>query len=401
MLLSKYLSRKLSVEGERLRTLQPMLKACVVICLLLLPWALQAGNPGLKMGHHGLYLKDKTQHYLNIHLAGGISASFGQTVEHIDLSPSAGADANVGFSYEVRKGKFFFNIGVEADYDFSRFRIASFRDSLFLVMHNGPGYLNAMHSNKMQNVLYELEFTDFQERDHEVMVALPVQFGWLFTNNIYGAVGVKVSMSQWNAYSANSDIRTMMYTMKGSKWIPIVVNSVNINNADPQLQHWGVYQMRGYHFDGTTQVIQEHKHSLDYPRLYYVSPTLEAGVRLPLRSRVNVRIGAYLEYALPIGWTGTQPHVDYSYVSTNTALSVHLRNTESAIPDVVRPGYSTPDTGGGMSYMNLEANAIVNSMKNNDFLRSPYNALTFGVRVTFNFNVTSTPHWCNCENDDL
>lgn len=382
-------------------TLQPMLKVCLVMGMLLLPGMLLAENPKVKINRKGLYLKDKTQHYLNIHLGGGISASFGKTVPYIDLSPSAGADANVGISYELRKGKFFFNIGVEADYDFSRFRIANFRDSLFLVVHEGEKALQTDDPNayrpadKPKSVLYELEFRDFQERDHEVMIAVPVQFGWLFTNHIYGAIGVKFAMSQWNAYSANADIQTRMYNANSSVYTPVHVEK------EGDLLHYGIYQVRGYHFDGTTQVVQQHKHTLDYPRLYYVSPTLEAGVRLPLRERVNVRIGAYIEYALPIGWTGMQPHVDYSFVSTNTTIDPMHRDLTSAVPDAVRPGYSMPDTGGGMSYKNLEANAIVNSMKNNDFLRSPYNALTFGVRVTFNFNVTSTPHWCNCDNDDL
>lgn len=398
-MLSKYLYHNHLPNLAKGAGLQRMLKAGCLLCLLVCVPALWAEGPALKMGHHGLYLKDKTQHYLNIHMGGGISGSFGETVKNIDLSPAAGADANLGFSYEVRKGKFFFNIGLEADYDFSRFRIANFSDSLFLVMHNGNDSQHATHSDNVQQALYELNFSDFQERDHEVMVALPVQFGWLFTNYIYGAIGVKFAMSQWNAYSANSDILTMMYTASGAQWAPIV-DKTNIDNADSELRHWGVYQMRGYHFDGNTQIVQQHKHSLDYPRLYYVSPTLEAGVRLPLRQRVNVRIGAYLEYALPIGWTGKQPHVDYSYVSTNSLLPIDQRNIASAIPDPSRPGYSMPDTGGGMSYMNLEANAIVNSMKNNNFLVSPYNSISFGIRVTFNFNVTSTPHWCNCDNND-
>lgn len=322
------------------------------------------------------HLRQPVQHYLNIHIAGGENSPFLTDVkapEHTYVGPSfiagAGGEAKFGLSYEIRYRRFFFNIGGELDGNFQNFKIANFTDTL---QNTWLPTKNHDQTPVTMSNTYMFQHTNFEEHDTEWRWAIPVQFGFLFNSYFYGAVGLKYSMSWMTSCTAKTTMKT---TMILDNAISFNGEPFQVNDQSPQADLYGIYPSNTYEF--TSQPKDSSQLGMSsYSKLNMLSPTLEIGARIPLAYRTVLRIGAYVEYAIPLAWEGGKPHVDYS----------ELQKKWWSDPTYVRQ----PED------LNL---LIVNPLKSSDWTVKGYTALSVGIRATLSFNITPTKHWCNCEND--
>ena len=120
-----------------------------------------------------------TQHYLTLSAGGGMAQNL-SAAKIAKANP--GADAQVAFSYEIGKRGFFFNFGIGADYLFTRTSIDGFTEQTPRVDKDG------------RQILYNMVFSDYMEKQHTLLASVPVQFGYRFHRYAYFAVGAKVQM---------------------------------------------------------------------------------------------------------------------------------------------------------------------------------------------------------------
>lgn len=327
--------------------------------IALLMWAL--AMPVL--ADNGLH-SHPVQHYVNIHVAGGALMSIAPSTsvdayKHpIEIRSLLGADANLGFSYEMRYRKFFFNIGVEADYDLARMGIDHYTD-----LWSKMKVASQPETDLTVPVKYYYNHAGYREAAPELRLAVPLQFGINFTPYFYGAIGIKGSVMVMDSYHAQSDITTTVMVQNA-------VGEFGVQANTDQGKWYGVYTENRYTYRRPWAPETAFQRLL--PMLH---PTLELGGRFPIASRVNMRVGLYAEYAAPLvsAWdVQTNPHMDYSSV---TAVN------------------------GKMSQANLQSHLVMNQIRDNDMTAVTMN-YTIGVRLTFNFNVTRQQHWCNCDADD-
>lgn len=316
------------------------------------------------------HLRKPVQHYLNIHIAGGEVSPFLRDVQappQTSQSPSiiggVGAVSNFGLSYEIRYQKFFFNIGAEIDGDFQRFTLKAFTDTI----HNSwvPSKEHDRKVNQANTYMYQ--HTDFQESDFELRWAAPIQFGYLFNSYFYGAVGVKYSMAITNYYEARSTIQT---TMMLNNAISFNGEPIQVRADSKQATLYGIFPTDTYRFN--SKILNN-----SYSLLSMISPTLELGARLPIAYRTVVRIGAFFEYGIPLGWQPSpeRKHVVYDNIWALWGNEQYERKAE----DLQLMG--------------------VNPIKNSDWTMKGFSTFSFGIRATFSFNVTVPKRWCNCETD--
>lgn len=315
------------------------------------------------------HLRRPVQHYVNIHLAaGGVSPFLNnvvappQTSESPRVIAGVGGNAAFGLSYELRYHKFFFNVGAELDGDLQVFNLKAFTDTI----HNDwlPSKDHDRAVNQTNTYMYQ--HTDFKEKDYELRGAIPVQFGYLFNSYFYGAVGVKYSVAFQNYYEAQSTIQT---TMMLNNAISFNGEPIQVSADSKQATLYGIFPSDTYTFNSKTQ------NTLALLRM--ISPTVELGGRIPLAYRTVLRVGAYAEYGIPIGWESdpNRKHVVYENIWA-------LWNN----PSYVRKAEDLQLLG-------------VNPIKNSDWTTTGFKTLTIGVRATLSFNITPTKHWCNCEKE--
>lgn len=290
-----------------------------------------------------------TQHFITTSIAGG--SGFGMSANRM-VSPSPGGDAQLALSYEVLRSGFFFSFGVGADYRFSQFNMKGNMVDQF-----------AMPDRDGRATLYRYVYSKYREKEHTLYASFPIWFGYRIKDKVYFSFGAKASLPLWNTYS----VSTEMYT-EGE-----YPNLIDVVSRD--VPSYGYYPTVAYGYKGSYKA----------PTLM-VSPMAEVGGFIRLVPGYSLRIGAYVEYAIPVvGNHNTVDLVDYSAIDNN------------------------PQT---RSRENLQANIRFNSVMNahmdpsstayagENIMKSMSQFISFGIRATFRFNVTRTPSVCMCEIDN-
>lgn len=318
------------------------------------------------------------RHALNVSLAGGtiLILPGAEAVEGLRVAP--GADANAGVGYEVSTNRIFFNVGAEVDFDYGRMRIKDFADQLSYSCTQPAEYAGLMGATTEQ-MEYSIYYTDYLETDNELQVAVPVQLGVYVTDVIYVAAGMKVVLGLMNNY----DVKTTLYT--GAKTDFMQPGGLLGTNHMDELQtaaaaYYGVYQPSEFRFSDS----QAHRNyrSQHYAMSTMLAPNVEVGARLPLgeHSPHNVRIGAYIEYGIPLrkGEAG-EKLVDYSQMSLDTSRPAGERTAES-----------------GLCEANMRNTIAAAPIKDTRFVGRGFSTLSIGLRVTFNLDVTVRKKICHC-----
>jgi len=359
-----------------LRTISNRICTSVVVtAVLLFVFGMQA------YAEDYFHLRKPVQHYINIHLAGGGVASFlndvtppPYTSECPKVIGGIGESAALGLSYEIRYHRFFVNIGAEFDGDIQHFFMDAFTDTI----HNTWVPARDHDRQVAQPSTYMYQYTNYNESDYELRWAVPVQFGYLFNSYFYGAIGLKYSRSIMNYYTATTDMRTTM----------MLNNAFDFNGEPIKVEAksniaglYGVFPQDSYDFDSKTQ-------NNSYAKLDMLSPTLEIGGRIPIAYRTVLRVGAYLEYGIPLGW---KPDPDKKHVNYDPIWGTADENGN-------RVGGIWQNFAYERKVEDLQL-ISVNPIKNSDWTMKGYSTISFGVRVTLSFNITPSKHWCNCDKD--
>lgn len=289
-----------------------------------------------------------TQHYLTLSAGGGMAQNL-SAAKIANANP--GADAQVAFSYEIGKRGFFFNFGIGADYLFTRSSIDGFTEQTPRVDKDG------------RQILYNMVFSDYMEKQHTLLASVPVQFGYRFHRYAYFAVGAKVQMPLITQYS----VTTKMYT---EGVYPNLIDVVSKN-----VPSYGYYPEEKYTYSS----------KYDAPTLY-VTPMAEVGGFLRLARGITCRVGLFVEYAIPVvGSHKTDILVDYSDVDLNPQTQ-----NRSNMADNIR----------FRSMLNAQYNATMTEHAGEKLMKGLAENITFGVRATFRFNVTQSPSICLCVTDN-
>ncbi len=308
----------------------------VALTLLVFPLPLAAQKP-------------ITQHFITASVAGGsgLGMSCGEMI-----SPVAGADGQIALSYEVLRSGFFFSFGIGADYRLSRFNMKNQMVDQF-----------PSPDRDGVPVLYRYVYSGYREQEHTLYGSVPVWFGYRIKDKVYFSLGAKVSMPLWNTYSVTTD----MYT-EGK-----YVNLIDVVSRD--VPSYGYYPTVTYGYKGSYKA----------PALM-VSPMAEVGGFIRLVPGYSLRIGAYVEYAVPVaGKHNTADIVDYSSVDTNP-LTRNRENLQSNIRF--------------NSVLNAHMDPASTAYAGQNVMKSVSQFISFGIRATFRFNVTRTPSVCMCEIDN-
>lgn len=278
-----------------------------------------------------------TLHFITASVAGG--AGLGTSGQGV-VKPAVGGEGQLAVSYEVLKSGFFFSIGLGADYRLSRYSLTEGMVDQFARVDRDGRPIN-----------YRYVYSGYSEQEHTVSATAPVWLGYRIKDKVYFSVGAKLAMPLWNTYS----VRTNLYT-EGE--YPNLIDFVSRN-----VPSYGFYPSTEFKGKG----------SYVAPTLS-VSPMAEVGAFFRIVPGISCRIGAYVEYAIPVlGKTPTVAQIDYSAVDINPATQ-SLDNLHST----------------------LRFNSVLNSRLN----ASAAQYISFGIRATFRFNVTRSPSVCLCERDN-
>ena len=290
-----------------------------------------------------------TQHFITASVAGG--SGLGMSANHM-IAPSAGADGQIALSYEVLRSGFFFSFGIGADYRLSRFAMKG----------NMTDHFPSLDRDARQ-VDYRYVYSRYRETEHTVYGSVPVWFGYRIKDKVYFSLGAKVSMPLWNTYSVSTD----MYT-----------EGEYANLMEPiarDVPSYGYYPTVSYGYQG----------KYNAPTLH-VSPMAEIGGFIRMVPGYSLRLGAYVEYAIPVlGNSNTVDLVDYTAVDTNPVT----RNREN-LQSNIRFN----------SVLNAHMDPSATAFAGENVMKSMSQFISFGIRATFRFNVTRAPSICMCEIDN-
>ena len=291
-----------------------------------------------------------TMHFITTSIAGGsgLGMSCGDMIR-----PGAGGDAQLAVNYEVLRSGFFFSIGVGADYRLSQFAMKTNMVDQF-----------PMPDRDGRATLYRYVYSGYREQEHTIYGSVPIQFGYRIKNKVYISLGAKASMPLWNTYSVSTD----MYT-EGAYENLIDVISRNVPS-------YGYYPEIRYGYKGSYKA----------PTLM-VSPTAEIGAFFRIVPGISCRLGAYVEYAIPVVGNQhiTKDIVDYTAIDSNPQTR-NLENLQSFIRF--------------NSVLNAHMDPSSTSYPGTNVMKAASQFISFGIRATFRFNVTRTPSICMCEIDN-
>lgn len=288
------------------------------------------------------------QHYLDVSVGGGVA--MGMSTKSF-VKDKIGADGQIGFAYEMAKHRFFFNIGVGADYVLTCTGVDNFVDSYARVDKDGRA------------INYRYIYSDYVENEHLLMGSASIELGYRFHRYGFFGVGAKVSFPFVSDYSTKTKLYTEgVYT----ELIQPVSRNVPSYGYYPEIQY-------------------KDKGSFTAPDLY-IAPMAEVGGVVPIQPGIICRIGLFCEYMIPVvGSYKAQPILDYSAVN----LDPNTQNQEDLIANL----HMHPIVNGNFNRSVLEhgGEAMMKRMAEN---------LTIGIRCTFRFNVSRSPSICNCVTDN-
>ena len=248
-----------------------------------------------------------------------------------------GADGQLHIGYELRQRNFVFGIGVGGDYDLTRQRIDSFAD------------IYRRMDRESDPIDYVYEYTDYRDLQQSVSLSVPIYFGGYLTDELYLLAGVKFGMHLWNTHTVNTELETY-----GN-----YIQFIHTIHSD---EYFGYYNRSHYAYTSA------------YPApSIKVTPMLEVGYKIPMdpkQKRIEMRVGGYVEYGIPLSTANNLPLVDISRTDIN------------------------PNT---QNQQNLKENIILNPAVASDWQDKGKSAnLQVGVRFTCLFNVTPPKKFCMC-----
>lgn len=286
----------------------------------------------------------RVNHYLTIHVAAGEANALAQS-EVYSIRQQLGADTQFGFSYELRKRNFFFNIGGEAQFTYTRQGLDDFAD----VLLEGPNALYDMQGDRRDFLFY---YTDFRESQQTLYVGVPVQFGYYFTPHFYGAIGAKVQFPLLHRYASEPMLETMgVYP----QYFEPLTDNPNYRYYTP-----GRISSKGEYLAADP---------------IFVVPQIELGGRFAVAPRVDMRLGVYAEYGLQFGGKHELPLMAPGSYSNL---------------DFVTPGLTREEFASDIAFF---------SMLDNATLKNDWSRLGVGVKLTILFNVTGKPECTTCDED--
>lgn len=275
------------------------------------------------------------EHYLTASLGGGLSLS-PTTTDHI--SHPVGATASFGLSYELRYQRLLFGFGAGAEGLLTRDELSAFRDTYDRVTRDGD------------EVKYSYCYTLFGEKRRSLLLSVPIYFGAQLGRHTYVLAGASMQARLLGDYQTKAS----MYSEAEYSMLPGAI-SQNLPSFG-----YGIYPEKEYSYTAAQAGL---------PRLA-VSPMVEAGVRLPIKRRLDCRIGGFVQYRLWLTKPSTEALIDLSAVD----LSPFTQN-QANLAEHIR-------------YASMETLPDVAS--------TVWNNLLIGVRVTLRLNVTVPHKSCMC-----
>lgn len=293
----------------------------------------------------------QANHYFIFTVQGG-EASTMAAAQGVKLSNLAGYQLAGGLGYEIRANHFFINLGAQADWQSAGQRVEGWTEPYNRLDPFG------------NPVTYNYRYSFLEERQKNLQVAPMLQLGGYLGQYVYVAAGVKVRLTLQNEYASRVNMTTDgVY----EKYIQPVQNSP-VHGYYPT----DVYKGGGKQIYALTQPV--------------VAPMVEVGAKLPIHTpshRVGMRVGAYIEYGLPIGWE-KEPTSSFNALSS-VATVMDYRQV-----DLVPQHYSQ---------QNLKDNLLFHSVLRSDWMKSAPGNLSVGLKLTVMFNVTAVKSFCNCDAD--
>jgi len=267
------------------------------------------------------YSKGGVTHWLGLSLTG-VEATpvLGKT----EAYAKAGGGAQAELLYELHKGHFFFNAGLGADYIVTNTALDAYADAFPRVDFMG------------EDVLYRYVYSDMRERQTQIRLVVPVQFGYRFGKWVYVGLGAAARIQP--LVNTTSTTARMLTEGEYERFIQPIRNAPAYDYR-PEADYAGKSKVRS----ATNELAVE----------------AEVGARIPFRG-MQLRIGAYLGYDIPL----------QSYKSKRADMTLIDYSEDPAIR--------------------------FNSMLDSPVLSSDPQRVRVGVRVTFLLDVTRTPSSCMC-----
>lgn len=281
------------------------------------------------------------QHYITLSLSGGEGNTMTRALDDYPfIHNQVGADGQLHIGYELRQRNFFFGLGIGGDYDLHRQRVDSFADNY------------ERRDREADAITYTYAYRDYKDLQQSVGINVPIYIGGYLTEELYLLAGVKVGFHLWNTHRVDTEMETY-----GTYHAFIHT----IHHTD----FFGYYNESHYSYSS----------AFPAPAIK-VTPMAEIGYRIPVQSkskRVEMRLGAYVEYGIPL------------------AQQNSLRMTDISRTDI------NPVT---QNQANLRENIILNAPVSTDWQKGGKSSnLQVGVRYTCLFNVTPKKRFCMCAPD--
>lgn len=290
----------------------------------------------------GTYKKSSgVQHYITISVGGGEGNTLMRTpLDMPKVYNRIGADAQFHIGYELRQKGFFFGVGVGADYDLGRQHIDSLKDNYGRVDREGDP------------ITYTYAYRDYNDRQMAAHITIPIYLGGYLTDALYLLGGVKFGINMWGVHKAWTEMETYgTYTE--------FIHTIH------KTAYYGYYPESHYEYSSICPMPQ-----------FKIIPMVEIGYKIPLETkskRVEMRVGAYAEYGIPLSMQNSLPMVDISQTDLN------------------------PFT---QNQLDLQQHIILNSPVTTDWqVGGKTSNLQVGVRFTCLFNVTPPKRFCMCNPD--
>lgn len=284
----------------------------------------------------------RARHYLNLSVGAGISENMSVTEL---VSNKVGGTGQFQFTYEMDKKSFFFQFGVGVDYLYTGQGLAEMTDQYERNDKDG------------EPILYRYVYSDYKEAQHNILVTIPVMFGFHFATYGYVSAGAKVGLPVYGHYKTTTDMFTegeyLRFVQPISKNVPA----------------YGFYPRGEYSYSG------------DFDRSgIFVSPVFEIGGRFRIKKKIDCRLGLFAEYALPVGGSNYKANlIDLNQVDINP-VSQNQKNLEENIRF--------------NSILMSHFNTTVLNHEGENLLDRASQYLQIGVRATFRFDVTIPPYIC-------
>lgn len=278
---------------------------------------------------------NKLTHYLGLSIGGGEANRI--RINTDALRNKAGGAASFAFHYEMQYRSWMWGLGVEGAFQHLHDQVLPFSDSF------------ARRDMDGDEVNYAYVYTAYGEKSQTANLRIPIYFGKSFSK-VYTLIGVRLEIPIWSQYSLAAD----MYTQGTYPWSITPVISEGIND----FSSLGFYPTKTYTYAST------------YEEKLHITPFVEVGYEFFRTDKVNMRVGAYGAYAIPMNSSAERISlVDYSHIDT-------------------RPQTQTQ--------ANMEKNIRWNPLADSDKYLSAPHRLEVGVKLTILFNVTADNHKCMC-----